>query len=234
MVEKVNVSRPRKTTKPKASAAAAESPRVARRELRRERSRAEIIDAARRVIAREGIAGATLEAVATEVGLTKAALYYYYPSKDALFFELIYDAVEANARSVHDAVEATVSGGDALRAIIVETVKLFAGRLDDFRLVFLMGQVTGPQAIKIGAEQLEKIRPLNDRIFGGTAKRVADAGPRRADVDPRMMAFLANVAAIGLLTFKGMVESVGDPLRYSDEQLMEGLARIFEAAAEPR
>jgi hypothetical protein len=47
------------------------------------------------------------------------------------------------------------------------------------------------------------------------------------------MAFLASVAAIGLLTMKGMVESVGDPLLYSDEQLIEGLARVFEAAAAP-
>jgi len=44
---------------------------------------------------------------------------------------------------------------------------------------------------------------------------------------------LANVSAIGILTFKGMVESVGDPLRWSDEQLIEGLARIFESAAAP-
>ncbi len=45
------------------------------------------------------------------------------------------------------------------------------------------------------------------------------------------MAFLAYLAAIGLLTMKGMVESVGDPLLYSDEQLIDGFARVFEAAA---
>jgi len=38
---------------------------------------------------------------------------------------------------------------------------------------------------------------------------------------------------MGMLTMKGMVESVGDPLLYSDEQLIEGFARIFEAAAAP-
>ena len=47
------------------------------------------------------------------------------------------------------------------------------------------------------------------------------------------MAFLAYLAAVGLLTMKGMVESLDDPLLYSDEQLIEGFARIFEAAAEP-
>ncbi|MCC6897803.1 MAG: helix-turn-helix transcriptional regulator [Polyangiaceae bacterium] len=41
------------------------------------------LDAARRVLLRNGLPATTLEAVAKEVGLTKAALNYYYPSKDA-------------------------------------------------------------------------------------------------------------------------------------------------------
>jgi AcrR family transcriptional regulator len=211
-------------------------PRIARRERRRERSREEIVEATRRVLLRNGIAGTTLDVVAKEVGLTKAALYYYYPSKDALFFEIIFGAVEAQSMAVHDAVAAARDGGDALRAIIRETVHTYAARLDDFRLAFLHNQVATPGAVHIGAEQLARIRPLNELAYGGAAKLLAEnwkQAPGRAHVDPRLMAFLANIAAIGLLTLKGMVESVGDPLRYSDDQLVEGLARIFEAAAAP-
>ena len=64
--------------------------RTARRERRRNRSREEILTAARTVLLREGIAGITLDAVAKEVGVSKTALYYYFPSKDALLFELVY------------------------------------------------------------------------------------------------------------------------------------------------
>ncbi|HSQ64726.1 MAG TPA: helix-turn-helix domain-containing protein [Polyangiaceae bacterium] len=211
-------------------------PRIARRERRRERSREEIVAAARRVLLRNGIAATTLDAVAEEVGLSKAALYYYYPSKDALLFEIVFSTIEAQSRAVHDAVAEAKDGGDALRAIVRETVHTFASRLDDFRLVFLQGQVAGPGAVRVGAEQLARIRPLNELAYGDAAKMLAEDSKRRrgrAHVEPRMMAFLANVAAIGLLTMKGMVESVGDPLLYSDEQLIEGLARIFEAAAAP-
>ena len=60
------------------------------------------------------------------------------------------------------------------------------------------------------------------------------AGPRgRARVDPRLMAFLANLAAMGVVMMKGLVETFDDPLRYSDEELIEALARVFEAAAKP-
>jgi AcrR family transcriptional regulator len=210
------------------------SPRVVRRERRRERSREEIVDAARRVLVRDGIAATTLEAVAREVGLTKAALYYYYPSKDALLFEVVYGVVAGQSRAVHDGVEAAKDGGEALRAIIRETVHTFASRIDDFRLAYLHAQVARPGTVRIPGEQLARLRPLNDLAFAGATKKLAagrKGGRGKVRVEPRLMAFLANVAAIGLLTMKGAGESVGDPLRYSDEELVEGLSRIFEAAA---
>ena len=226
----------RTPSEPAPSGTAPVPPRIARRERRRERSREEILEAARRVIARNGIAATTLDAIAKEVGLTKAALYYYYPSKDALLFEMVYDLVEAQSHAVHDGVARATDGGAALRAIIRETVCTFASRLDDFRLTYLAGQLAGPGAIHVGAEQLAKIRPLNDLAFAGAARRIAEDWKKergRARVEPRLMAFLANLAAVGLLTMKGMVEAVGDPLLYSDEQLIEGFARVFEAAAAP-
>ena len=45
------------------------------------------------------------------------------------------------------------------------------------------------------------------------------------------MAFLAYLSALGMLTMKGMVESLDDPLIYTDEQMIEGFAKIFAAAA---
>lgn len=211
-------------------------PRIARRERRRERSREEIVEAARRVLLRNGIAATTLEAVAKEVGLTKAALYYYYPSKDALLFEVIFATIEVQSQAVHDGVERAKTGGEALAAIIRETVRTYSSRLDDFRLTYLHGQVAGAGAVHITGQQLDRIRPLNDLAYAGATKMLTKDWKHargRARVEPRVMAFLASIAAVGLLTMKGMVESVDDPLLYPDEQLIEGLARIFEAAAAP-
>jgi len=211
--------------------------RRARRERRRESSREEILDAARHVLMREGIAGTTVEAVARELGMTKTALYYYFPSKDAMLFELMYAVLDAHAHVVHDSVDKSDSGADALRAIIAGTVTDFATHLDDFRLAYLHGQVAGQGAVKIDDEQFTRIRPLNDLWYAAAAKKLADMGDNggkragRANVEPRLLAFLAHVAAIGVLTVKGMVESVDDPLIYSDKQLIDGMVRVFEAAA---
>ena len=222
--------RPRRPTSPEAET------RLARRERRRDRSREEILEAARRVLLKRGIADTTLDAVAREAGLSKTALYYYFPSKDALFFELMFGTLESHAQAVHDAVETAANGTDALSAVIRESVKAYSSRLDDFRLAFLHGQVAGQGALHFDQKQFARIRPLNELWFGGAAQKLGAERrkrPARANVDPRLMAFLAYLAAIGLLTMKGMVESVDDPLIYSDDQLVDGLVRIFAAAAAP-
>jgi AcrR family transcriptional regulator len=230
------VSTPPKKPKPRRKAAPEPppvSPRIARRNRRRERSREEIVSAARRVLLKNGIAATTLDAVAEEVGLTKAALYYYYPSKDALFFDVMFGVLDAQTTAVHDAVATATRGGEALRAIIRETVRSFA-QLDDFRLTFLQSQVVKPGTVRLTPEQFARLRPLNDRLYGGAARLLTEdfkSARGHARVEPRLMAFLAGAAAIGLLTMKGLVESVGDPLLYSDETLVEGLSRVFEAAA---
>lgn len=212
-----------------------ESTRVQRLERRRAQSREEILEATRRVILRDG-AGITLDAVAEEVGLTKAALYYYFPSKEALLFEIIFGIHESQAMKIHDAVEATETGADALAALVRTTVTAFAPKMDDFRLAFLHGQVAGPDAHKMLPEFFARVRPLNDLAYGGAAKRLeqdVDGGATQSGVPPRRLAFLAHMAAIGVLTMKGMVESVGDPLLYSDEELVTDFAKIFAAASAP-
>lgn len=207
---------------------AATASRLARRQRRRERSRDEILEAARRVLLREGVAATTLELVAAEAGLSKAGLYYYFDSKDALLFELVFASFEAQAKAVQAAVDRAADGGEALRAIVRETINTFAANLDDFRLAFLFGQVAGSGAVKLSAEQFARVRPLNDLLLAGATQKLNAAAAPPAE--PRLMAFLAFISALGVLTMKGLVESMNDPLVYTDAQLVDGLASVFEAA----
>lgn len=211
-----------------APATQASASRLARRQRRRERSRGEILEAARRVLLREGAAATTLELVAAEAGLSKAGLYYYFDSKDALLFELVFASYEAQAKAVRSAVERASDGGEALRAIVGETIRFFAANLDDFRLAFLFAQVAGSGAVKLSAEQFARVRPLNDLLLKGATQKLTAAGAPPAE--SRLIAFLAFLSALGVLTMKGLVESMNDPLAYTDDQLADGLASVFEAA----
>ena len=210
--------------------------RAARKERRRGRTREEILAAARKILIESGLSTMTLDAVAAEAGMSKTGLYYYFPSKDALVFELIYGTFERHAHTVHDAVAKTADGEEALAAVIRETMAYFAPRLDDFRLAFMFGQVASAGALVWDDEQFARIRPLNDLVFAEAAARLREGRKKRAGrakVEPRLAVFLAHAAAVGLLTMKGMVEKIDDPLLYSDEELTEALARIFVSAMEP-
>ena len=59
-----------------------------RRKKEREERRASILDAARKVFDRRGVAAATMDEVASTAELSKGTLYLYFHSKDELFLAL--------------------------------------------------------------------------------------------------------------------------------------------------
>ncbi len=99
--------------------------------------KAEILAAATRIFLQEGVAGATMRRIASEVGVSPTALYVYFPDKEAIleaiaqawFFELlgVLQASQANQTSVEGAFRA------GLRAY----VEFGLARPDSYRLTFL-------------------------------------------------------------------------------------------------
>lgn len=81
---------------------------------RTERSRNAAIEAALRVIARDGPARMTLDAIAREGGMTKGRLMHHFPSKEAILEALMehqrvhFDALGQRFRAEHGEAEAPV------------------------------------------------------------------------------------------------------------------------------
>lgn len=206
--------------------------RSARQQTKREAVRAEILAAARKIVLSKGVNGTTLDGVAEQAGMSKAALYYYFKSKDALLFELVLDIHAAQADALNKAVGQTSNGSEALGALITSMVGHYRESMEDFRLAYLYGQTSADGAVTVGADQLERIRPLNDLMLAEAARLVGENSGGPAAVPPRLLAFLAYACSIGLLTMKGMVESIDDPLLYSDAELVDALATVFATAVD--
>lgn len=64
-----------------------------RTEIRRENERM-ILDAAERVFAEAGYGGATMQLIADMAGLPKANLHYYFPTKEALYRQVVRNIFE--------------------------------------------------------------------------------------------------------------------------------------------
>ncbi len=225
------MGRPARLT-PAASPKAAASPREQHRERLRALTRQSILQAAETVLLREGLDALTLDAIAAELGLTKQGLYYHYPSKEALLAELALQEWTTAADTVHAATATATNAADALEALVRHYVARYAQRLPMLRLA-TQASLLSPLAASLARQQLELIRPLNDRMYGPTERllRAAQrAGRADAALDPRRLAFVAHTSAMGLLTMQLMVSSVGDPLRHPPKALVDELCRALRAA----
>jgi AcrR family transcriptional regulator len=59
-----------------------------------ERRRSSILDVARELLGRDGIAGFTMERIADDAGYARTAIYRYFPSKEELIVELAIESLE--------------------------------------------------------------------------------------------------------------------------------------------
>src|SRR5258706_9952999 len=99
---------------------AAGSARRARRHLRHEATRREILDAAWAAVRAEGLAALSLSALARAVGIEPQSLYTYFASKHA-----VYDAMFAEGnRELRDRFEATEWPAEP-RAVLRMQARLF-------------------------------------------------------------------------------------------------------------
>ncbi|WP_324742132.1 TetR/AcrR family transcriptional regulator [Tsuneonella sp. CC-YZS046] len=93
-------------------------------ELYMERRR-EVIEAASRVFAKKGYQATTIAAVAEELNIDRASLYYYISSKEELFDDVVREACEDNVRIAREIDESSDSALDKLKKFIIETTNSY-------------------------------------------------------------------------------------------------------------
>ncbi|MBI5085271.1 MAG: TetR/AcrR family transcriptional regulator [Acidobacteria bacterium] len=78
-----------------------------------------ILDAAERVVIRDGVARLTLDAVAAEAGLSKGGVLYHFPSKDSLVRGMVDHLIAVSETAMKRAIEAdSEPKGRVTRAIL--------------------------------------------------------------------------------------------------------------------
>lgn len=94
-------------------------------DLRSTLTKRQILDGARQVFLMNGFAGASIDQITAQAGVSKASLYRYFNSKDALFGSLIAAEAERIARALPSIDSDDPDPGSALRQIgiaILETL----------------------------------------------------------------------------------------------------------------
>lgn len=141
----------------------------------------QLLDIARRLFAQKGYAGTSLRDIASEAGITKAALYHHFPNKEALYDKVVLDGLRALFAYVEQAVAAADGATPKIRAFMRASAENFQSERNQWiasSTTFWSGGSAGhrPAAVQIrdGYEGL-----LRRCIAEGIA-----SGELRADLDP--------------------------------------------------
>ncbi len=91
-------------------------------------------EAARRVIARTGLAAATMAEIAREAGVAKGTIYLYFRDRDELVEKTFETAITQLYERVDVALRMDVPFAEKLRAIIAAKLEFFSTHREFFRL----------------------------------------------------------------------------------------------------
>src|SRR5262245_49087289 len=93
-----------------------------------------IRDAAIRVIARKGMAAATMQEIADEAGVAKGTIYLYFRDRDDLVEKTFENAMTDLHRKVDEALEKEGTFEDKFRAVLAAQIGYFQANREFFRL----------------------------------------------------------------------------------------------------
>lgn len=186
---------------------------------KRERMRAEILDAARALAREQGVAALKIEAIAERADVSKPSVYYYFKSKEDVLRTLALEDHAIEHSALREAIESAPPGPEVLKAFIRRFVSLYADDLEVFKIGYVWGQVVG-----VDYEVIERaINPSMNELFSMLEARLEEeraAGRLRPGVHCRRLAVSAFMAAVGIVSTLSIVHSTGHRVLHGADDLV--------------
>jgi AcrR family transcriptional regulator len=154
--------------------------------LRAAERRAQLLGVARRLFARDGYRGASMESIAEAAGVTKPVLYQHFSSKRALYSALLAGELARLTQELEAAFSQAGSNSERLRQGFGAYLALVDQHEDAFRLLFT-------EALGLDADFQDQVAEFR----GWVAGRVAAIIAAEAGLDPPRARGLA-AAIVGM------------------------------------
>jgi AcrR family transcriptional regulator len=160
-----------------------------RRDREKQQRRQLILKAARELFWERGFAGTTMPDVAREVELAPGTLYLYFPSKDALYAELLIEGYDQLLAELRRCVRAKTAPRRQAEALVDGFLGFARRHPEYFDIIFFVLQREtrgGPRAV-LKPEQLARLEAREaacKAIAGGV---IAAAGSRHSAKEERLL-----------------------------------------------
>jgi AcrR family transcriptional regulator len=160
-------------------------------------TRARLIDAAIGRFAADGV-GASFDAVAADVGVTKGALYHHFGSKEGLVEEVYKEAIRRHAARVVEA-SSTGSGRDRLLALVDASARLYGSRSPFYRLLVSLHLAAGMERPAL-ADTARRMQHTQREYMIELVRAGQRDGSIRPELDAEGVGLTVNAALEGFLT----------------------------------
>jgi AcrR family transcriptional regulator len=163
----------------------------------REQRRSEILTAARRLVAEQGLEALTIGALEDQVSFTRGVITYHFANKDEIVQAVFTSAIDEIDAAVRREVEGGLGVEDKVRAVLRGNVRGFvdsavAGRV----LLSFWGRLSAdPVVRKLNADLYAKYRRRAAKLL-----RSARADGLIGQVDPTVMGALLVAIVLGIAT----------------------------------
>lgn len=125
-----------------------------------------ILDAAEKVVARDGARAMTIDAVAAEAGVSKGGVLYHFPNKIALLQAMVTRMVTSVRDDIQGAEAAAVAAGEPALPRVIETLLNRDMAEEQVSNAILAAAAEQPQLLKAAGD-----------ILAGEFQRLTDTAP---------------------------------------------------------
>jgi AcrR family transcriptional regulator len=188
------------------------------RALSAAQTRERLIDAAIERFAADGL-GASFDAVAAQIGVTKGALYHHFGSKDGLVEAVYRESIKRHAaRVIGESTEGT--GRERLFGLIGASTRLYTSGTPFYRLLLRLHLEAGANRSHLAAIA-RKVQRNQREYMAGLVRDGQRDGSIRPDLDAEAVGYTINAALQGFLVEQ--LEPAGTKRRWlaSFRRLME-------------
>lgn len=199
--------------------------RIARKSRRQDNRREVLLACAREVLLAHGPVAFTMERLAAAAGTSKAALYYYFRSREELVAALALAVLRREIEVLSRVVTTADSGLAGLAALLRARVEHHLADRDGFCILYLWSPVIGDPRL------LTEVHLLSAVVHTSLAARLArdhKAGLLHPGLDPRRLPDLAWSLAQGLL-----IRIVSDPALPWRELLNDACTTLLRGTQDP-
>ncbi len=168
-----------------------------------EAKREAILDAAKEVFSESGLEGASLRAVASRAGYTPAALYFHFPSKEAIYAALLEESLISLGAAVAGA-SSDAEGQGRFRAAAMAFFDFYADHPQDLDLGFYLFR-GGMKPAGLGRDRDMMLNSALGSALEPIAIAAMEMGLERAAANVIMVEMFGHATGLLLLLHTGRI-----------------------------